>query len=199
MRIFYNLLFLIGFFNTSSAQFFEGKIYYVMTYKSIDSNQAVTLVINTFMASRKEMLIKDGSYKVLMDGVVDGEAYDSKTNMYSYRNGFTDSIVSVDASTSNDSVTGFEFFNDTSERILNIPCQKVEIRTKSSLITVFYSKKYPLNYSLFSKHLINQFGIILDKTRAVPLKTIIRNDKVITEITAVLVLPTELRDSDLQL
>ena len=75
----------------------------------------------------------------------------------------------------------------------------MEILTNNQLITIYYNRRYRVDASLFSKHLIGHLGFIFDKTKSIPLKTVIVDGKVITEIIAELVLPMKIRDSDLLL
>ena len=67
-------------------------------------------MINMFMPQKREILIKGGSYKTIMDGVIEAESYNHNTNLYSFRTSLSPNTTTIDASSNIDSVIKFNFF-----------------------------------------------------------------------------------------
>ena len=109
MRLLFCLFALLLFSNPVTGQFFEGKVMYKIFYKSKDSNNLAMAMINMFMPQKREILIKGGSYKTIMDGVIEAESYNHNTNLYSYRTSLSPNTTTIDASSNIDSVIKFTF------------------------------------------------------------------------------------------
>jgi hypothetical protein len=179
------ILLTLLFSNLGNAQNYEGRVLYSINFEIKDSSLITNDQIALLLGNRKEFIIKGGCYRTSLNGLITDEFYDYKTNIFRYRSKDFDSIYSVNASFNSDTVLSYRIIKKPKESVLGNRCQKIVIKTQKSSITVFFSKKYKMDKSLYIKHNYNFLSFIVNKTGALPLKTIIENKSISIITTAI--------------
>lgn len=194
MKVYY--LFLILFISLNlRSQNFQGKITYTNTFESKIKNMTPEKFAR-FIGSKQEYFIMEGDYLILSNGELSNVMlYQNKINKIYIKNIYNDTITCFDASIEKTKVVDFKIV-DSEEKILNQTCKKITIQLENGTNYIHYfTIKYKLNSTLFKGHSFNHWYFYLDKTNAIPLKTIIENKQFKMTSTAIEINEIRLNDS----
>ena len=181
----------IALFFAGYAQYFEGEIIYNNKFTSKFPN-VTGEQMGKIIGTKQEYFIKGGNYKSFTDGTsITTQFYDYKTNRLYNKSHKSDTLYWFDASVNTDDVISFEIIK-SKEKILGIDCDALILKTKSGTTTFYYSSKYKVNSTLYAKHNYGNWYYFINKSEALPLKTVIENKQFIMESTATEVKPMDL-------
>lgn len=194
MKIYYTFLILFSLLNLRS-QNFQGKITYTNTFESKIKNMTPEKFAQ-FIGSKQEYFIKEGDYLILSNGEISNVMlYQNKKNKIYTKNIYNDTIICFDASIEKTKVIEFKIV-DSEEKILNQTCKKITMQLENGTSYVHYfAVKYKLNSTLFKGHGFNHWYFYLEKTNALPLKTIMENKQFKMISTAIEIKELKLSDS----
>lgn len=157
---------------TVFCQNFEGRIVYNCTYISKIpqvSNEQFTYM----MGSEMDYMIKEGSYKIKMNGsYAQGQTYDNAGNRLYDKMANNDTLFWRDGSVNNDEIISAEE-TQNAEVILGYNCNKLVLTCKSGTYTYFYAPNLPLNVEAYSKHVYGNFYETIKRGNGIPLKFIV--------------------------
>jgi hypothetical protein len=176
------------------AQYFEGEIKYINTFKSnipgISDEKLGSLI-----GVNQDYFIKGGHYKSISDGsTITMQIYDDKSNRVYNKTRGSDTIYWFDASTNTDSVISYKKEKNR-QNILGIQCDVLIAKTKTGTTTYFYNDRYKVDAYRFSNHKYGNWAFFVLETGALPLKTIIESDQFKMESTVVEINPSKLKES----
>jgi hypothetical protein len=164
---------------------FVGVITYNESYKSKDpliSSDDFTKM----MGSVRKLYIKGSNYRNVFDGnpgtvlLYRGD----RQKIYRFEQN-ADTVFWMNALSDTLSKIITYKIEDTNETIMHLTVQKLTIKSEMGLTTYFYSGKYGINPADFTRHNLNFWNFYTLKSRAVPLKIVIENDRIIMTSTAV--------------
>lgn len=177
-----------------SAQTFEGKVIYHDTYTSRTPGTADNQY-SAMAGTIQHYYIKGGNYKSETNGtLVLWQLYINKDNKIYSKIAHSANILWDDAAVNPDKVTSVELHKGVAN-ILGYKCDELVLHSESNFQKYYFSSQLPVDSKLYKKHLYGNWYAYLAKANALPLKTIIRNEKFIMESTATEVKPMKLDDS----
>lgn len=193
-----NKLMLLAAFVLSIAfahgQSFEGEIIYSNHFTSKMQN-FTNEQLGAMIGTKQEYLIKGGNYKSFSNGQsITMQLYDYKTNRIYNRKSTSDTLYWFDASINTDEVISFEI-KKNAEKILGNECDAIIMKTKTGTTTIFYTSRYKIDSKIYENHHYSNWAFYVEKTKALPLKTVIETNQFKMESTAVEIKPTELGDN----
>ena len=121
------------------------------------------------------------------------QQYDYKTNRIYNRTPKTDTLYWFDASTNTDEVTSYEIRKNAG-KVLGNNCDAIIMKTRTCTTTIFYSPKYKVDSTLYTRHHYSNWTFYVSKTGALPLKTIIETGQFKMESTATEIKKLQLSD-----
>jgi hypothetical protein len=199
MRLILLSLLLLAFTNASTAQNFEGKLIYQLSYKS-KSPSLTEKQLSAFTGTQHEYYFKGGNYKtVVAPGAMiqwqlfihaDNKLYSKYTN--------TETIFWNDASVNQDSVLAFQV-NKAVADISGYKCDELILTCKTGVQKYYYSSKVKVDPALFAKHKYGNWYDFLSKAEALPLKYIYDMPQYTIEGVVSEVTPMQLDDQFFQL
>ena len=179
---------------TASAQFFEGRIVYMNSYKSNLPNVPDSQ-FRSIMGSTQEYFIKNGNYKSVMNGsLVQWQLYNSKENKLYTKMANSATILWNDGGVNTDEILKTEVNRGVTE-ILGLLCDELIMTCKSGRQVYYFSSKLKVNTELFMQHKFGNWYAYLLKTNALPLKSVTINPQFILESVAIEVQPMQLQDA----
>ncbi|WP_123864485.1 hypothetical protein [Chitinophaga barathri] len=129
------------------------------------------------IGTRQEYYIKDGNYKTLTNGLsVSGQLYDNKLNRLYNKTPMSDTLYWFDPSMDGSPAVSFEIIKNK-KNILGNMCDALIVKSAKSVTTYYYSAKYKLNASLYTKHHYGGWYYFLSKSGALPLMTVVDNNQ----------------------
>ena len=165
------------------GQSFEGEIVYSNHFTSKMKN-FTDEQLEAMIGTKQEYLIKGGNYKSFLNGQsITMQLYDYKTNRIYNRKPKSDTLYWFDAITNTDEVVSFEI-KKNAEKILGNQCDAIVMKTKTGTTTIFYCSRYKVDSKLYEKHHYSNWAFYVEKTQALPLKTIIETNSFRMESTA---------------
>lgn len=177
-----------------NAQYFEGEIIYTNKFTSKTKN-FTDAQLAEMIGTKQEYLIKGGSYKSFLNGQsISMQSYDNLTNRVYNRMPKSDTLYWFDASTNTDNVISYEFKKNAGT-VLGNKCDVIIMKTKTGTTTMYYSAKYKVDSKLYTNHLYGNWAFYTSKTGALPLKTIVENQKFKMETTAIEIKRIQLGDT----
>lgn len=184
---------LLAIANILHSQSFEGEIIYANRFTSKMKN-FTDEQLGKMMGTKQEYLIKGGNYKSFLNGQsVTMQQYDYKTNRIYNRTPKADTLYWLDASTNTDEVTSYEIKKNAG-KVLGNNCDAIILKTRTGTTTIFYSPKYKVDSSLYTRHHYSNWAFYVSKTGALPLKTIIETWQFKMESTATEIKKLQLSD-----
>jgi hypothetical protein len=173
------------------AQVFEGKVVYnnrLMSKIPNLSDEQMLMIIG----SKQEYFIKGGSYKSLLNGrALAMQLYDFKTNRLYSQKVNVDTLYWFDASKNTDQVRSVEIKRNA-DIILGKKCDAIVFQTKLGTATYYYSQEYKIDSKVYTKHKFNNWDLYVEKTGALPLKSVVENAQFKMESTATEITPLKL-------
>ena len=165
------------------GQSFEGEIVYSNHFTSKMKN-FTDEQLEAMIGTKQEYLIKGGNYKSFLNGQsITMQLYDYKTNRIYNRKPKSDTLYWFDAITNTDEVVSFEIKRNA-EKILGNQCDAIIMKTKTGTTTIFYCSRYKVDSKLYEKHHYSNWAFYVEKTKSLPLKTIIETNSFRMESTA---------------
>ncbi len=176
---------------TVFGQFFEGKIFYTITYKS--KNPKITdQQWTSMLGSIQEYLIKDGNYKSIANGnLVQWQLYVNKDNKLYNKMSNSETAVWNDASVQDDEILNVEVNKGVTE-ILGYKCDEVILTCKSGVQKYYFNSKLSVDTKLFTNHKFGNWFDYLSKSNSLPLKSVIETAHFTMESVATAVNPMKL-------
>lgn len=182
------LVFSISFVHSQS---FEGEIIYANHFTSKMQN-FTSEQLGAIIGTKQEYFIKGGNYKSLSNGQsVTMQLYDYKTNRVYNRKFTSDTLYWFDASINTDEVISYEI-KENAEKILGNECDAIIMKTKTGTTTIFYSSRYKIDSKIYENHNYSNWAFYVEKTKSLPLKTVIETNQFKMESTAVEINPMSL-------
>lgn len=176
---------------TGFGQAFEGKIFYVNTYKS-NTPQVMDQQWTLMMGSKQEFLIKDGEYKSIFNGtLIQWQLYINKDNKLYSKLASSEAVIWNDGNAQGDEILKVEV-NKSVTKILGYSCDEVILTCKSGIQKYYFNSKLPVDTKLFTNHKFGNWFDYLSKSNALPLKSIIANAQFTWESVAIEVKPIKL-------
>lgn len=171
-------------FVPAMSQNFEGQIVYKIDCVSKIEN-VPNESMNTLIGTRQEYFIRNGAYKSVPNGLkLAMQQYDPKSNRLYNKTTESDTLYWFDAAANADSVTSFEV-KKNAETIMGNACDALIMHTLSgNTTTVYYSPKYKMDAKAFAKHKFGNWAFMVQKTNAVPLKTVLETPQFTMTSTA---------------
>tara|TARA_A100000171_G_scaffold48657_1_gene56400 strand:+ start:1512 stop:2144 length:633 start_codon:yes stop_codon:yes gene_type:complete len=161
-------------FSTVCAQDFEGKITYKVTHESKMPNVS-NEQIGMLMGASQDYYIKNNHYKTLSNGqYFQWQLYDASQNRLYSKMTVSDTLYWVDGSFEEGPLVSFKFL-DNKEEVLGIECDVLEVVTETGKTTYYFNSKYSINAELFKDHKFGGWSFYVEKTKSLPLKTIVEN------------------------
>ena len=167
------------------AQTFEGYVVYENAVESKNINIANEQVLAMVGSIQKSFYNKKGDYlNAIQGGMVRMQYYQSYNN--TLYNLFTsnDTLYSKDATLNNDLAVDYVITKKI-EKINGLDCDEIKITSKNTIITYYYTSKYPIEPSLYQGHKFGNWYYAVSKTKALPLKMIIETPQFILTSTIV--------------
>ena len=190
------LLIMIAFF--VAGQPFEGKIIYVIKFKSKTTKMS-SEQWDAMMGTSQEYFIKDGNYKSVTNGAMfQWQLYNNKENKIYSKLSTEDKVYWVDCGMKDDAIIKSKI-NKGVKEILENTCDELILNCKSGVQKYYYSSAFPADVNLFKNHKYGNWYDYLLKAHALPLKSIIETDQFIMESIAIKILPLGLDDNLFQL
>jgi hypothetical protein len=187
-------LFLLVAFISVSAQDFEGKIQYEVTYTS-KSPAMKEEQLRAIMGTQHEYLYKDGNYKTVIapGAMMQWQLYINADNkLYNqYSNNTT--ILWSDGAVNADSVLRVAVRKNALE-VAGFTCDELTLHCKSGTWRYYYTAQIKASARLFRQHLYGNWYAYLQQSGALPLKYIVDMPQYTIETTAMQVLPMKLED-----
>lgn len=173
------------------GQSFEGEIIYSNHFTSKMKN-FTDEQLGTMIGTKQEYLIKGGNYKSFLNGQsITMQLYDYKTNRIYNRKTKSDTLYWFDASINTDEVISFEI-KKNAEKILGNQCDAIIMKTKTGTTTIYYTSRYKVDSKIYENHHYSNWSFYVDKTKSLPLKTVVETNQFKMESTAVEIKPLDL-------
>jgi len=190
--IFFLLCFLFGSL-FAHAQYFEGKV----IYRTIATSKTPGLsdsALGALTGNEEVYYIKGGFYQSTTNGAgFSMQQYDHRTNRLYFKKPDVDTVYWLDAGKSSEKPISYEMREDA-ETVLGKRCDALVVQTEGGTTVFYFSQRYKIDPAMFQKHLYGGWAFYVSKAGALPLKTVIDNDKFHLESTATEVLSLELKD-----
>ena len=171
-------LFIVGILMSLSvfakAQSFEGVVVYQNTYIS-KVPQLTDGQLTAMMGTKQEYFMKGGNYKSVFNGTfVQMQLYRQSDNKMYMKMGNENALYWTDVSVNKDEVTEFKILKNQ-EEILGVMCDALVLTSKDNKMTVYFNARHKIDPVLFKGHAFGNWNFIIEKTKAVPLKTLLEN------------------------
>jgi hypothetical protein len=158
----------------ATAQSFEGVAVYQNTYVS-KLPQLTNEQLNAMMGTKQEYSMKGGNYKSVFNGsFVQSQLYRQADNKMYMKMGNDEALYWTDGATNKDEVVDFKILKNQ-EEILGVMCDALVVTSKTNKVTVYFNSKYKIDPTLFKGHAYGNWNFIIEKTKALPLKTLLEN------------------------
>lgn len=191
------IILFISITSTATAQSFEGKIIYQVSYKSKHPN-VKDEQFNAMMGTVQEYIIKGADYKSSFNGTTfQWQQYDSKTNKLYNKMTNSKSIQWMDAGTNDDKVLNVKLNKGVTE-VLGHKCDELILTCNSGVQKYYFNEKLAVDVSLFKNHLYSNWYEYLKIAKSLPLKSIIESPQYIVERIATEIIEMELGDKEFQ-
>lgn len=175
----------------SSAQYFEGKIIYNVTYKS-KSPQVTNEQLATMLGTRQQYFVKGGDYKTISNGTLgEWQLYIHSENRLYNKEPDSKVLHWNDGSIYDDPVLSAEVNKNVTE-ILGYKCDELILTCKSGVQKYYFSNLLGVDYLLYEKHKYGNYDKYTSTAKALPLKLVIETKMFIMESVATEVHPQEL-------
>ena len=182
----------------SWAQSFEGKIVYQNSYKSKMPN-VTDAQFNDMMGTKQEYYIKGAEYMTSANGsFFQWQIYSSKNNQLYSKMSNSESVFWNDGAVNPDEIVKSEV-NKGVATILGRKCDELVLTCKSGVQKYYFSSEPKIDAKLYEKHKFGNWGEILAKTNAMPLKITLDNQQFSLESVAVEVSPFKVSDKVFEL
>ncbi|HEY9195573.1 MAG TPA: hypothetical protein VIM77_04885, partial [Mucilaginibacter sp.] len=170
---------------------FEGKIIYSNTIKSKVPNISDEQ-FTTMMGSIQNYYVKGGDYRSELNGtLLQWQLYINKDNKLYTKMSNSTAALWNDGAANADDVISSEVHSGVTE-ILGYKCDELVVTCKSGVQKYYYTAKLPVDSKLYASHKFGNWGFIMSKTNAVPLKILIDNAQFSMESTATEIKPGKL-------
>lgn len=179
---------------TASAQFFEGKITYNISYTSktagVTSEQFASLMGNT-----QEYFIKGSHYKYVFNGKLMqwGVYVPAELKLYT-KMANSETLLWNDVGVNTDQVLKAEL-NKGKETILGYLCDELILTCRSGIQRYYFNSSLGVDPSIYARHIYGNWYDYLSHTKALHLKSIIETPQFVMETTATEVKPMKLDDA----
>ncbi|RYZ18558.1 MAG: hypothetical protein EOP49_49470 [Sphingobacteriales bacterium] len=189
------LLFLFIAFSTAlSAQTFEGRINYKIACKNPKTGLA-DANFTAMMGTTQEYYIKGGDYKSVGTGsFFQGQLYVNRENKLYSKMGLQDTWFWNNAAINGDVVTKAEIRKNV-VKILGYDCDELTLTCRTGVQKYYFSARLGVDPALFVNHKFGNWYDFVSRSKALPLKYIIRNPQFVLEATATEVKPMKLEKS----
>lgn len=168
---------------SSFGQSFEGKILYNNVYISKMPN-VTDEQFTAMMGSQQEYFIKDGDYKSVANGsFFQWQLYINKDNKLYNKMANSETLLWNDGAVNADEVLKAEV-NKAVATIAGYQCDELVLTCKTGIQKYYYSSKLEVNPELFINHKFGNWYDFISRSKALPLKMVVDNEKFTLESTA---------------
>lgn len=193
-----NAIAFLGLALAAYGQTFEGRIVYQNTYESklpgvTDEQLAMSL------GSKQDYLIKGGNYKSISSGASwTWQIYLEKDNKLYNKMADSDAVLWIDGASRSSKVLNSKL-NKGATDVLGHECEEVVLTLTNGVEKYYFSSKFAVDPSLYSKHIYGNWYDYLKLAKAVPLKMIVETPEFVITSTAVEVKAMKVAAKEFQL
>jgi hypothetical protein len=181
-----------------SAQNFEGKIVYDISYES-KNPQLPNEQLVAMMGSKQEYYIKDGDYKSVMNGaLVQWQLYRNQDNKLYTKMSNSEAALWNDGAVNADSLIDIKVNRNVVE-ILGYPCDELVLNCKSGTQKFYFNSKLAVDTELYENHKYGNWFNYIEQSKSLPLKMVVDNAQFVMVSTANSVEAGELTVTDFEL
>ncbi|MEL6719162.1 MAG: hypothetical protein AAFO82_02620 [Bacteroidota bacterium] len=174
---------------------FEGKIIYDQVVKDKPGHSTG---MSEVLGKEQTYFIKGNHYKTALSGNIPiTQYYLGGDSIYTKVTGVPN-LFWIDATLPHDEITNYQI-TENAATINGILCHRLFVEAAKETATYYYSPLYQADPASFRKHEYGFWRFCIEKTRALPLKTISDTEKTRIEITAKSILPMKLEQEDFEL
>lgn len=175
---------------------FQGKITYKFEFIKTETGEDLSSQLGPYLGMEQHYFVNEHNYKAFTEKGVLTQLYIGQTNKFYFVNPMDQSVMELDARENPTPLAKIETF-EGSERIADIDCRKLIIRTENDETTYWYAPSVAVPYQNFKNHRYGNWGAYLEATQgALPLKYVVKN-KIYTIIaTAKTIEQLDLSDQD---
>ena len=167
-----------------NAQSFEGVIIYEDSYESYEPAFSSTEVTEA-MGSRREYYVSGGSYKIVNNGsYMLYQIYDQSTNRLYNKIAPSDTLYWADGDSVRHPVINFRKL-EKKENVLGYVCDAIEIETTDGTTVYYFNSELKMDLELYKTHYLGSYYFYLNQSGALPLKTVVKNDRFTWTSTAI--------------
>ncbi len=161
---------------------FEGKITYSLTFVDKTGEMSKEQA-KMFMGDQQVYTIKGDKYKSEMNGMMKiTQYYLGHDTLYTQIGGMNN-ILWIDVTSNPDQLISFTI-DKNADIVAGIHCDLVTIKSTEGITKYYFNKKYKINPINYSKHEYGFWKLLIDKTKALPLKSISDTKDLYIEIVA---------------
>jgi hypothetical protein len=180
--------------SNSSKSDFEGKIIYSLTFEdktgAMSKEQA-----KMFMGEQQIYTIKGNKYKSEMNGMMKmTQYYLGQDTLYNQIGGMNN-LFWIDATSNPDELISYNIDKNV-ETIAGINCDLLTIKTKDGTTKYYFNTLYQLNPENYANHEYGFWKFCIDKTKSLPIKSVIDTKDVYMEIVAKEIKEMRIDDSE---
>jgi hypothetical protein len=176
------------------GQGFEGKIVYLNQYSSKMAD-VTTRLMETMLGTQQQYFIRDGDYKSVSNGsFVHWQLYLNSENRLYNKTAGTNDVAWTDG-TKNDDTILRAAITPKAMTVLGYDCDELLLTCSSGTQRYYFNSSIAVNPALFVNHQYGNWYAVVNRTHALPLKTIVETSQFRLESTATSVTPLKLADS----
>jgi len=149
---------------------FEGKIIYDVRFED-KTGRMNKEEAKTFMGTEQVYVIKGNKYKSEMNGMMKmAQYYLGSDTLFSYI-GAINSLMWTDATSNPNQLIAYEI-KTGADTIVGIPCDVLTITSNEGVTQYYFNKQYKVSANQYAKHEYGFWKFCVEKTNALPLKSI---------------------------
>ncbi len=151
-----------------------------------------------FLGDKQVYTIKGDKYKSEMNGMMKmSQIYLGQDTVYSQIGGMKN-LLWIDATSNPDKLIDFNI-KKNAKTIAGLKCDLLTIRSEEGVTKYYFNEKYSVDPDNFKHHEYGFWKFCIDKTHAIPLKTISDMEDMYIEMTAKEIIQIEIDDTEFEL